>query len=80
MGDFNFRVVLPTNHPHVDVHKQGEFNSLLERHEVREEIKEHDQLLQEWRKGSVFVGLREGEFWRFKCSYKYHVGEVDTYA
>jgi hypothetical protein len=33
----------------------------------------------ERRKGSVFVGLKEGEFWQFKCSYKYLNGEIDRY-
>lgn len=45
----------------------------------RELLKEYDQLLTERRKGSIFVGLREGRFWDFKCSYKYELGEVDTY-
>jgi hypothetical protein len=33
----------------------------------------------EHRKGTVFLGLREGQFWKFKCSYKYLHGEVDKY-
>ena len=45
----------------------------------REELKEFDQLTVEKNKGNVFVGLHEGEFWKFKCSYKYKVGEVDQY-
>ena len=80
LGDLNFRVVLPADHPHAGVHERGDFAALLESQEQREEIKEHDQLLQERKKGTVFVGLREGEFWKFKCSYKYHIGEVDRYA
>lgn len=80
LGDFNFRVVLPRDHPHAGVHEQGEFNTLLESQAAREDVKDHDQLLQEWRKGTTFVGLREGDFWNFKCSYKYLLGKVDIYA
>jgi len=41
---------------------------------------EYDQLTREMRKGNMFVGLHEGEFWKFKCSYKYRLGEVDHYS
>jgi len=51
----------------------------LDDENAREELKEFDQLLLEHRKGTVFVGLREGQFWKFKCSYKYLHGEVDRY-
>jgi len=27
-----------------------------------------------------FFGLREGDFWKFKCSYKYELGHVDKYS
>ena len=27
----------------------------------------------------MFQGFREGEFWSFKCSYKFKIGEVDKY-
>jgi hypothetical protein len=75
----NFRVDLPPDHPHAHTARHGDFAEVLESYSAREEIKEHDQLLKERRKGTVFVGLREGRFWDFKCSYKYHIGEVDRY-
>jgi len=34
----------------------------------------------EQKKGIVLVGLREGDFWNFKCTYKYGIGEVDKYS
>lgn len=46
---------------------------------VREELKEFDQLLNAARNKDAFVGLHEGRFWGFKCSYKYELGEVDKY-
>jgi len=55
------------------------FAQVIDSEETREELKEFDQLTVERRKGRVLVGLREGEFWRFKCSYKYQLGAVDTY-
>ena len=43
--------------------------SALDSESKREELKEYDQLRVEQKKGTVFVGLREGEFWKFKvCS------------
>lgn len=53
----------------------------LSKESAREALKEYDQLLLERRDPAtrLFVGLREGEFWRFKCSYKYKLGEVDKY-
>lgn len=41
---------------------------------------EYDQLTREVRKGNIFQGLHEGDFWKFKCSYKYQIGEVDQYS
>jgi len=46
----------------------------------RESLKEYDQLYVERKKGTIFLGLREGQFWNFKCSYKYNLGEVDSYS
>jgi hypothetical protein len=76
LGDLNFRVEIPASHPlsSLDGIKQA-----LDDENAREVLKEFDQLLVEHRKGTVFVGLREGEFWKFKCSYKYLHGEVDKY-
>jgi len=79
LGDFNFRVELPQTHPLFAKRKTSEFSQAIESEKTREELKEYDQLTVEKRKGTVFVGLREGDFWKFKCSYKYKPGEVDLY-
>lgn len=46
---------------------------------TRETLKEYDQLINERRNGRAFIGLREGPFWTFKCTYKYVLGEIDKY-
>jgi hypothetical protein len=79
LGDLNFRVVLPPAHPHEAIARAPGYAAVLESYPERESLKEHDQLLAERRKGTVFVGLREGDFWNFKCSYKYNLGHVDQY-
>jgi hypothetical protein len=76
LGDFNFRLNIPPSHPLLAA---GNFAQAIEAETTREELKEFDQLTIERKKGTVFVGLREGEFWKFKCSYKYLLGEVDKY-
>ena len=76
LGDLNFRLDIPPSHP---LSGSEDFAHAIESEQTREDLKEFDQLTQERRKGTVFVGLREGEFWKFKCSYKYHLGEVDKY-
>ncbi|KAI0093845.1 skeletal muscle/kidney enriched inositol 5-phosphatase [Irpex rosettiformis] len=79
-GDLNFRLDLPENHVLSRTSPEIGFGQLLEQDHVREDLKQYDQLLVERdQKHSAFVGLREGEFWRFKCSYKYILGEVDKY-
>ena len=79
LGDLNFRVVLPKTHPLYVKQKTAEFSRAIESEKSREELKEFDQLTIEKRKGNIFIGLREGDFWKFKCSYKYKLGEVDKY-
>ncbi|KAJ6502376.1 skeletal muscle/kidney enriched inositol 5-phosphatase [Mycena sanguinolenta] len=81
LGDLNFRVVLPPEHP-LKGAKSAVVGQELSKESTREELKEYDQLLLERRDPTsrAFVGLREGEFWRFKCSYKYQLGEVDKYS
>ena len=79
LGDLNFRIVLPKTHPLYDKEKTAEFSRAIESEKSREELKEFDQLMIEKRKGNIFIGLREGDFWKFKCSYKYELGEVDKY-
>ncbi|GJE90773.1 hypothetical protein PsYK624_069170 [Phanerochaete sordida] len=80
-GDLNFRIVLPPEHPiSQSSTTSADIAHVLEQETVREDLKEYDQLLLERdRHGRAFIGLREGEFWRFKCSYKYKLGEVDKY-
>lgn len=74
LGDLNFRVSLPPAHP-----LTGMVAESVHQEDMREQLKEHDQLIVERRKGTVFQGLREGDFWKFQCSYKYKLGEVDKY-
>lgn len=77
LGDLNFRLDIPESH---DLSKHSNLTAHLTPETTRESLKEFDQLWQEKRKGTVFVGLREGEFWKFKCTYKYELGKVDTYS
>ncbi|KAF5389860.1 hypothetical protein D9757_003671 [Collybiopsis confluens] len=78
LGDLNFRVDLPKSH---SMHNEAaeHVQEALRESSTRETLKEFDQLLMERRKRSAFVGLKEGEFWQFKCSYKYKLGTVDHY-
>jgi len=79
LGDLNFRVSLPAVHSMAGPANWPRLAAALSTHEGREEIKEFDQLLIERRKSNTLYGLREGNFWAFKCSYKYKIGEVDHY-
>ncbi|KAJ6597068.1 inositol polyphosphate phosphatase [Mycena vulgaris] len=80
LGDLNFRVVLPPDHPLKGA--SAAIGQALSHQSARDALKEYDQLLLERRDPAsrAFVGLREGDFWKFKCSYKYHLGEVDKYS
>ncbi|KAJ6623479.1 skeletal muscle/kidney enriched inositol 5-phosphatase [Mycena sp. CBHHK59/15] len=80
LGDLNFRVVLPPEHPLKGA--SSAIGQALSSQSARDALKEYDQLLLERRDptSTAFVGLREGDFWNFKCSYKYHLGEVDKYS
>ncbi|KAF8581253.1 DNase I-like protein [Ramaria rubella] len=81
LGDLNFRLDVPAGHP---LRSGSDFihrlNEILNTERGREEMKEFDQLTTEQRKGNIFPGLREGEFWRFKCTYKFKIGQVDHYS
>ncbi|KAH7889410.1 Endonuclease/exonuclease/phosphatase [Phlebopus sp. FC_14] len=79
LGDLNFRVSIPPSHPIAAPSRTRETLSLLKDETTRETLKEFDQLLNEHRKGNVFVSMREGPFWTFKCTYKYKLGQVDKY-
>jgi hypothetical protein len=69
-GDLNFRLELPKSHPHRTAHQKGEFAQVLDSHDERLRLTEYDQLVHAKRCGSAFVGLREGEFWKFKCRWR----------
>ncbi|KAF8506357.1 inositol polyphosphate phosphatase [Hysterangium stoloniferum] len=78
LGDLNFRLDIPTAHPlRSDLVR---LNQHLSTGEGRAELKEYDQLLIERRKGTIFQGMSEAEFWQFKCSYKFKIGTVDQYS
>ncbi len=79
-GDLNFRLSLPPDHAFASRAELPALVHALSTDDGRAALKEHDQLLIERDvRGTVFQGLREGEFWRFKCSYKYRLGQVDEY-
>ncbi|KAI6045700.1 inositol polyphosphate phosphatase [Pisolithus marmoratus] len=78
-GDLNFRVSMPPRSLGNECPLHEEALSMLNDEKSREALKEFDQLRSAWRDGRVFVGLREGPFWTFKCTYKYKLGEIDKY-
>ncbi|KAK0459817.1 Endonuclease/exonuclease/phosphatase [Desarmillaria tabescens] len=80
LGDLNFRLSIPPSHPLHAFYTEPDVAAVLAAQNTRQALKEFDQLLTERRKGTIFVGLREGPFWNFKCSYKYDVGQVDKYS
>ncbi|KAI5121690.1 hypothetical protein M0805_002765 [Coniferiporia weirii] len=84
LGDLNFRLAIPPDHAFggsagAGAGRGAAVYDALGDDAHREELKEFDELLRERRAGRVFVGLREAEFWRFKCTYKYRLQEVDRY-
>jgi len=79
VGDLNFRLAIPPTHPYSGKSGRPALIESLRSDLEREKLKEFDELLTERRSGNVFVGLREGEFWQFKCTYKYMLKEVDKY-
>ncbi|KAJ6497029.1 Endonuclease/exonuclease/phosphatase [Mycena vitilis] len=81
LGDLNFRVDLPPEHP-LKGASSHDIGQALTSQSERDELKEYDQLLRVRCDSAsrAFVGLREGEFWNFKCSYKYELGFVDKYS
>ncbi|TFK86038.1 skeletal muscle/kidney enriched inositol 5-phosphatase [Polyporus arcularius HHB13444] len=79
-GDLNFRLSLPPSHSLAAPEQLSALIQSLSTEEGRSALKEYDQLMIERdMKGTIFQSFREGEFWRFKCSYKYKLGEVDQY-
>ncbi|KAI0748589.1 Endonuclease/exonuclease/phosphatase [Daedaleopsis nitida] len=79
-GDLNFRLALPPTHALAAADQLPRFVETISTDDGRASLREFDQLVRERDVyHSIFQGFHEGEFWRFKCSYKYRLGEVDTY-
>ena len=79
LGDLNFRLDLPPTSPYAGSANAHRVEAALDTQSGREELKEFDQLSQERMKHAIFHGFREVNFWDFKCTYKYKIGEVDKY-
>lgn len=79
LGDLNFRLEIPITHPIALVSKLPEFSEAIASESAREELKQFDQLTVAKNEGEIFIGFHEGDFWKFKCSYKYKLGKVDEY-
>jgi len=79
LGDLNFRLNIPPAHEFAAKSSRPALVEALKDDVKREELKEFDELFVERSKGNIFVGFREGEFWKFKCTYKYKLKEVDRY-
>lgn len=77
LGDLNFRLNFPAGNPFVTC--RDDLWAALNSDEGRSNLKEYDELLSARKRKEVFVGMHEGEFWRFKCTYKYKLREVDRY-
>ncbi|KAI0949965.1 hypothetical protein AcV7_008583 [Taiwanofungus camphoratus] len=81
-GDLNFRLDIPSSELQVleDPTRRDNFLQALSNEQERQTVKEWDQLtIERDVKGTIFRSLREGEFWKFKCSYKYRLGEADEF-
>ncbi|PVF98941.1 DNase I-like protein [Serendipita vermifera] len=57
----------------------GDLNFRIESEEGREELRKYEQLSLVRAEGTSFAGLKEGDFWKFQCTYKYRLGKVDQY-
>ncbi|CAE6367355.1 unnamed protein product [Rhizoctonia solani] len=78
LGDTNSRLDVPMSDNGPLTH--DEVVAQISTPEGRERAKNWDQLRREISLGNTFHGLREGEFWEFPPSYKYTIGEVDTFS
>jgi len=72
-GDLNFRIDPPAKMT------RGELEAKIRTGEGREDLRRHDQLSIARAKGTALTSLREGDFWKFQCTYKYEHGQVDQY-
>lgn len=79
-GDLNFRLTGAPPDVIMDPDHLASSIQHLMHEDVLPDLKEYDQLFQERdQKGAIFTGMKEGDFWKFKCSYKYQLGQVDKY-
>ncbi|KAF8744418.1 mitochondrial carrier family, partial [Rhizoctonia solani] len=78
LGDTNSRLDVPMSDNGPLTH--DEVVAQISTPEGRERAKNWDQLRREISLGNTFHGLREGEFWEFPPSYKYAIGEVNTFS
>jgi len=86
-GDLNFRLHIPR-----DYQTDGIFLGAPENHDLIVQQLDRDggkQLLAQFDelvlarkdpRSTLVHGLREGDFFQFKCSYKFMLGEVDKYS
>ncbi|KAI4527888.1 DNase I-like protein [Schizophyllum commune Loenen D] len=74
-GDLNFRLDLPNSL----APPTSSGYSLMDNNEQLQELKVYDQLSNEKQRRTAFIGLHEGEFWKFKATYKCIIGAVDKY-
>ena len=72
-GDLNFRIDPPKSL------MRESLEAMVRTEEGRDELRQFDQLSVVRSQGKALVGLREGEFWKFQCTYKYKHGQVDQY-
>lgn len=73
LGDLNFRVEAPA-----DLAVPTLLQQLVTK-SSRATLATHDQLQREHKAGTIFRGLREGEFWDFEPTYKRIIGDVAGY-
>lgn len=72
-GDLNFRIEPPADMTRQDL--EANIRSTV----ARESLRQYDQLAKAQEAGVVLQSLKEGEFWKFQCTYKYELGTVDHY-
>lgn len=72
-GDLNFRLYKTPELTESTI--RTELSTL----EGRQYLAKYDELSSERHKGSVFHGLKEGDFTQFQPTYKYFLGSVDQY-
>jgi hypothetical protein len=72
-GDLNFRIDPPAGMT------RAELEAKIRTEEGREDLRLRDQLSIARTEGRAMTALREGDFWRFQCTYKYEHGQVDQY-